>query len=115
MFFRNQAQENVVIKSVQGHPRVENECDVLKRFQHRTPFIRPLIDVIQDPATPTTIALRYLESDLLDSSIKRTLSRKEINFVSRRILEALKVLHDENYVHTGMHLSSCLHLFLSKV
>ncbi|KAF1846888.1 putative serine/threonine protein kinase [Cucurbitaria berberidis CBS 394.84] len=101
-FAKNQAQRTVVIKSVQDHPRVENERNVLKRFQDRTRYLRPLVDEIEDPATPITIALRYLESDLLDASIKRTLDRKEIKHVSRCILEALQVLHEDGYVHTDV-------------
>lgn len=89
------------MKSVSGHPRVENERDVLQRFQSRSPYIRPLIDEIQDPAEPTTIVLRHLEMDLLEASIQKPLNRKEIKYVSRRILEALSVLHEDGYVHTG--------------
>lgn len=95
-------QETVVIKSVEGHQRVENERDVLKRLQDRTPFLRPLVDEIEEPSTPTTIALKYLESDLLLETVKKTLNRKELKHVCRNILNALRVLHDENLVHTGM-------------
>lgn len=102
-------QDTVVIKSVEGRQRVENERDVLKRLQDRTPFLRPLVDEIEDPSTPTTIALKYLESDLLLESVRKRLNRKEIKHVSRNILNALSVLHDENLVHTGM----ILHLFIT--
>ena len=95
-------QETVVIKSVEGHQRVENERDVLKRLQDRTPFLRPLVDEIEEPSTPTTIALKYLESDLLLETVKKTLNRKELKHVCWNILNALRVLHDENLVHTGM-------------
>lgn len=90
-----------MIKSVQGHPRVENERDVLKRLQNRTPFLRPMVDEINEPSKPTTIALRYLQSDLLTETIMKTLNRKELKHVSRCVLEALKVLHEEDLVHTG--------------
>jgi hypothetical protein len=66
---RNHLQELVVIESVQDHPRVENERNVLKRFQHRTPYLRPLIDGIDEPPVPVTIALKYLQGDLLDASV----------------------------------------------
>jgi hypothetical protein len=46
---RNQKQKNVVIKSDLDHPRFENECDVLKQFQHRKPFLRSLVDEIKEP------------------------------------------------------------------
>lgn len=98
---RNQVEETVVIKGVQGHPRVENEAHVLKRFQDRTPYLRPLLDQIEEPSDPPTIVLRDLEGHLLEASITKTLNRKELKYVSRRILEALKVLHEDGYVHTG--------------
>lgn len=101
-------QETVVIKSVRDHPRVENERDVLKRFQHRTRYLRPLVDEIDDPSAPVTIALRYLEGDLLRESIRKPLNREEIKHVSRHILEALKTLHDDGFVHTDVKLDNVL-------
>ncbi|KUI70428.1 Serine/threonine-protein kinase svkA [Cytospora mali] len=94
--------ELVVVKSVSGHPRVENERDVLKRFKSGSIHIRPLIDEIQDPARPTTIILRHLEEDLLDASIQKPLNQKEIKYVSRAVLEALNFLHRDGYVHTDV-------------
>ena len=100
---RNQLQENVVIKSVRGHFRVENERDVLNRFQYRTPHLRPLIDEIEQPSEPTTIVLKHLDSTLSQQarSNQPPLNRKEIKCVSRGILEALKILHDDGFVHAG--------------
>ena len=95
----------MVIKSVLDHPRVENERDILKRFQHRTPYLRPLIDEIDEPSFPVTIALRYLQGDLLDASVARILNKRELKHVSRCVLEALKTLHEDGFVHTGMLLS----------
>lgn len=99
---RDQRNELVAVKSVSGHPRVENERDVLKRFQSRSTHIRPLLDEIQDPAAPITIVLRHLDEDLLGASIRKTLNRKEIKFVARGVLEALSVLHADGYVHTDV-------------
>ncbi|KAF1844390.1 kinase-like protein [Cucurbitaria berberidis CBS 394.84] len=101
----HRAQETVVIKSVQGHPRVENERDVLKRLQHRTPFLRPLVDEIEDLST-TTIALKYLQSDLLKETVRQTLNREELKHVCRSILEALKVIHEQGLVHTDVKLDN---------
>jgi serine/threonine protein kinase len=95
-------QELVVIKSVQDHPRVENERDVLKRFQHRTPHLRPLIDEIDEPSVPLTIALKYLQDDLYAASVAKTLDRGELKYVSRGVLEAIKTLHEDGFVHTGI-------------
>jgi serine/threonine protein kinase len=91
-----------VIKSVLNHPRVENERNVLKRFQHRTPHLRPLIDEIDEPSFPVTIALMYLQRDLLDASVAKTLNRRELKYVSRCVLEAIKTLHEDGFVHTGI-------------
>ncbi|RAK95070.1 putative serine/threonine protein kinase [Aspergillus ibericus CBS 121593] len=101
-FARNQANETVVVKGVQGHPRVENERDALKRFQHSTTHLRPLLDEVQEPAEPPIIILKYLEDNLLSSSIKKTLNRQELKYVARSILKALKVLHKDKYVHTDV-------------
>jgi serine/threonine protein kinase len=90
-----------MIKSVLDHPRVENERDVLKRFQRRTPYLRPLIDEIDEQTFPVTIALKYLQGDLLEASIARTLNRRELKHISRCVLEALKTLHEDGFVHTG--------------
>lgn len=96
---------------------MENERDALGRFQHRTPYLRPLIDEIKEPSDPPTIVLKYLDDHLLNASVNKTLNRKELKYVSRRILEALKVLHEDGYVHTGKRFTykSLLCLTKSKV
>lgn len=93
--------KQVVVKSVRGHWRLQNEAEVLARFQSRAPSLRPLVDEIVDPADPPAIVLKYLDSDLLVEPKKKTLARPEIKFVARKVLEALKVLHEGGYVHTG--------------
>ena len=55
---RNQINDTVVIKGVHGHFRVENERNVLRRFHDRTPFLRPLIDEIEDPSEPPCDCLK---------------------------------------------------------
>lgn len=60
-----------------------------------------MIDEIKDPSEPPAIVLKHLQDDLLQASIKKTLSKRELKYVARRILEALKVLHEDKYVHTG--------------
>jgi serine/threonine protein kinase len=60
-----------------------------------------LIDEIVGPPDPPAILLKYLEDDLLTASKAKKLSEREIKYVSKRILEALKVLHEDGYVHTG--------------
>ncbi|KAJ9244965.1 hypothetical protein DTO169E5_1346 [Paecilomyces variotii] len=95
---RTQSNEPVVVKSVY-HFRLQNERDVLKRFQSRTPFIRPLLDEIADPPA---IVLKHLDDHLLNASISKRLTSSEIKYVARGILEALKVLHEDGFVHTDI-------------
>ncbi|KAH3905790.1 hypothetical protein HBH56_213640 [Parastagonospora nodorum] len=99
-------RETVVVKSVEDHPRVENERDVLRKLQHRTPFLRPMIDEVEDPSLPATIVLKYLESDLLVETVRAILNRKQIKYTCRRVLEALKVIHEDNFVHTDVKLDN---------
>ncbi|KAF1964935.1 putative serine/threonine protein kinase [Bimuria novae-zelandiae CBS 107.79] len=103
-FAKNQLQENVVIKSVRDHPRVENERDVLKRFQHSTPHLHPLIDEIEESSQSTTMVLKHLDTDLWQTARTNPapMNRKELKYVSRAILEALSVLHGDGFVHTDV-------------
>jgi serine/threonine protein kinase len=99
--YRDENQQKVVAKSVR-HFRLHNERDILLRFQNRTPCIRPLIDELEDSAVPPTLILRYLDDDALRASNKRRLTRPEVKYVAKQVLEALSVLHDEGFVHTGI-------------
>lgn len=96
----NQDKQSVIIKSV-DHFRIFNERDILLRFQDKTPFLRPLLDEIQQPATPPIFVLKYMQHDLLHISNSQRLTRMEVKHVTRRVLEAISVLHREGFVHTG--------------
>lgn len=98
--YRNQGKEKVVVKSV-NHFRLQNERDILLRFQSRTPFLRPLLDEVEDPPDPPTLILKYLDDDILHASNTKRLTRPEVKYVAERVLEALKVLHGDGFVHTG--------------
>ncbi|RDW79346.1 uncharacterized protein DSM5745_06198 [Aspergillus mulundensis] len=98
---RNAKDETVILKSV-NHFRLQNERDVLRRFQSRTPFIRPIIDEIVEPSHPPTLVLKHLDDHLLHASIAQRLTRQEVKYVAKGVLEALKVLHQANYVHTDI-------------
>ncbi|KAH8673372.1 kinase-like domain-containing protein [Xylariales sp. PMI_506] len=92
----------VIVKGVFGHFRVVNERNILKHFNGRSPYIRPMIDEIREPNGPVRIVLRYLESDLAKASAERKLTRKEVKYVSRRVLQALKVMHSKDFVHADV-------------
>ncbi|KAH6720370.1 putative serine/threonine protein kinase [Leptodontidium sp. MPI-SDFR-AT-0119] len=90
------SQEQVVIKAVPNHYRVQHERDLLRQFEGKVPHLRPIIDEIRDPAEPLAIALRHLDDDLYNASKQKMLNRKELKYVSKRILESLKALHQED-------------------
>lgn len=91
---------NVIVKSV-NHFRLQNERDVLLRFQPRTQHIRPLLDEV-DPDIPShALVMRWLDDDLLNVTRRRQLASSEVKFVAKGVLEALQALHADGYVHTG--------------
>ena len=89
----------MVVKGVQ-HSRINNERDVLLKFQNRAP-LRRLLDEIVEPSNLPGIVLQHMNSDLLEASQKRIFSRAEIKHVARTVVQALTVLHRNGYVHTG--------------
>jgi serine/threonine protein kinase len=74
---------------------------MLKHYQDKTPYLRPLLDEIIEPPDPPSIVLKHLDSDLLTESNRKRLSRPEIKQVARCVLQALQVLHKDGMVHTG--------------
>ncbi|KKZ60399.1 hypothetical protein EMCG_00685 [[Emmonsia] crescens] len=103
----NKVGQTVVIKAAR-HFRITNERDVLRKFKSKTPHLRPLIDEIVEPADLPAIVLKHLEDDLLTASNAEKLSGREIKYVSKRVLEALKVLHEDDYVHTDIKMDNVL-------
>lgn len=95
------------------HFRLQNERDTLLRFQSRTPYIRPLIDEVEDSSASPTLILKYLDDNVLHASKNKHLTRLEVKHVARKVLEALSVLHDEGFVHTGMLYSSKLFYYMA--
>jgi hypothetical protein len=65
-------------------------------FSTVPPYLRPLMDKIDEPPVPVTITLKHLQGNLLDASLAKTLNRKEFKCVSRCGLEAMKTLHEDS-------------------
>jgi hypothetical protein len=59
------------------------------------------MDEIEDPLDPPSIVLKYLDSDPLTESNKKRLSRRDIKYVAKAVLQALAVLHKDEMVHTA--------------
>ncbi|PGH23474.1 STE/STE20 protein kinase [Polytolypa hystricis UAMH7299] len=102
----NKVGQPVVIKSAR-HFRIGNERDILRKFQAKT-HLRPLVDEIIDPADPPAVVLKHLDDDLLNASNTKKLNGREIRYVSKKILEELKVLHEDGYVHTDIKIDNIL-------
>lgn len=90
----------MVVKYVE-HFRLHTERQILRRFQGRTPFLRPLIDEGIDGHEWSPLVFRYLDDDLLHMCHNRPLTRDETKQVAKAVLEGLKVLHQDGYVHSG--------------
>ncbi|KZL72500.1 serine/threonine protein kinase [Colletotrichum tofieldiae] len=103
---RDENKRKCIVKSVRGHWRLQNEANILRRYQPKTPFLRPIIDEVLRPADPPSIILRHLDSELLTESKKKRLTRPEIKQVARCILKALLVLHKDGMVHTDLKLDN---------
>lgn len=87
----------VIVKTApQG--RLENERDVLKHSRF-CPHIRQVLD---ETKSPQSLILQYLDDNLLHASSVKTLESAEVKFVAKRVLQAIQVLHDDGYTHTGM-------------
>lgn len=99
---RSQNSQKVVVKSIDDH-RLRKERNILRRFQVKSNLIRPLLDEIEDHSAPA-IVLRHLDDNVHHASVSRRLTRQEVKYVARNVLEALSVLHEEGFVHTGMAL-----------
>ncbi|PWY93227.1 kinase-like protein [Aspergillus sclerotioniger CBS 115572] len=102
-----QNKDVTIVKSV-GHFRLQNERDILLQFQSQSPYIRPLLDEIEDRQGPPALILRHLDDDLLCASNSRRLSRLEVEYVAKSVLNALAVLHREGFVHTDIKPSNIL-------
>ena len=76
-----------------------------------------MIDNIENPSS---LVLEYLDDNLLDVSRRKRLEGSEVKIVARTVLEALAVLHENSFVHTGQFvmiytapLTTVLTLYLS--
>ena len=86
----------VVIKRPPPH-LLKIEREILENVQHHACF-RRMIDYIE---TPPSLVLEYLDDNLLDVSSRKRLEGLDVKAVAKTVLEALAVLHERDFVHTG--------------
>ncbi len=80
---------------------IMQERTFYRDFPRRTSYIRPMVDEIKCKSKGAIIVLKHLDHTLLGASIQKKLNREEIKYVSRKLLKALKVIHEEGYIHAG--------------
>ena len=86
----------MVIKRAPSH-LLSIEREVLGIVQNHT-CIRQMIDNIE---SPSSLVLEYLDDNLLDVCSRKRLEGSDVKVVARIVLEALAVLHENGFVHTG--------------
>ena len=86
----------MVIKRAPPH-LLNIEREVLRTVQNHT-CIRQMIDNIE---SPSSLVLEYLDDNLLDVCSRKRLQGLDVKIVARIVLEALAVLHENDFVHTG--------------
>ena len=86
----------MVIKRAPPH-LLSNEREILGIVQNHT-CIRQMIDNIE---SPSSLVLEYLDDNLLDVCSRKRLEGSDLKVVARIVLEALAVLHENGFVHTG--------------
>lgn len=86
----------MVIKRAPPH-LLSIEREVLGVVQNHT-CIRQMIDNIE---SPSSLVLEYLDDNLLDVCSRKRLEGSDVKVVARIVLEALAVLHENGFVHTG--------------
>lgn len=86
----------MVIKKALPH-LMKIEREFLEIVQNHT-CIRQMIDTIEsDPS----LVLEYLDNHLLDVCGRKRLESPDVKIVARTVLEALAILHEKGFVHTG--------------
>ena len=86
----------MVIKKAPPH-LLSIERAVLELVRNHT-GIRQMVDDIENPPA---LVLEYLDDNLLDVSSRERLQGSDVKVVARTALEALAVLHENGFVHTG--------------
>jgi len=86
----------VVIKRALPH-LLNIERDILETLKTHKCF-RQMTDFIE---SPLSLVLEYLDDNLLDVCSRKRLESSDVKIVARTILEALAVLHENGFVHTG--------------
>jgi serine/threonine protein kinase len=66
---------------------------------------RPVIDKVEYQSSRPAVVVKYFDDDLAGASAEKELTRPEIKHVAKKVLEALKVLHEDGYIHTGIVLA----------
>ncbi|KAI2643516.1 serine/threonine protein kinase [Xylaria nigripes] len=130
----NGAKHNFIIKTHKSRVHLDNEAALLRRYQPKSSVFCTVLDgykvfpevsgeggeslPVKDCKESTQpdesgesdshpfLVLGPTGNDLLSQSIQKRLSRYDIKYVVREILEALQLLHNDGLVHNGIRLDN---------
>jgi casein kinase II subunit alpha len=58
--------------------------------------------VLDETKNPPSLILQHLDDNLLHASSVKTLTSSDVKFVTKRVLQAIQVVHQGGFTHTGM-------------
>lgn len=90
----------VTVKTLASE-RLLRERNNLARFQTRTPHIRPFIDEIDPGKSSYALVLKHFDEELSEVIDHRRLAKRELKLVAKNVLEALRDLHADGWIHAG--------------
>ncbi len=62
--------------------------------------IRQVIDIVDKASS---LVLEYLDDNLLDICSRKRVEGSDLKVVAQTVLQALVVLHEKGFMHTGQH------------
>lgn len=62
--------------------------------------------MLDETNNPPSLILQFLDDHILHASNVKTLESADVKFVAKRVLQAIRALHDEGYTHTGTFLKT---------
>ncbi len=89
---------HVVIKRAPPH-LLKIERETLQMVKNHM-CVRQMIDFIE---SDSAMVLEYLDDNLLSVCSRKGLESSDVKFVARTVLEALAVIHEKGFVHTGQY------------
>ncbi|EZF32256.1 hypothetical protein H101_04153 [Trichophyton interdigitale H6] len=90
-----------IISICQRNHGIQTEFEGINRTLLRIRATKMQTTLLLDKtSTPPAIVLKHLDDDLLNASDTQHLTRPEVKYVAKKVLEATSAFHEEGFVHT---------------